>query len=83
MRYGEQCWRLRAYGTYETSTEYEVEWKGFGPEHNRWYRMDMLENARDLVDDFEKELKQTDAITHRNREAKRITKPLRKIQERK
>lgn len=40
--------------------EYELVWKGFGPEHNRWYQMDMLQNAKDLVDEFEADLKQTD-----------------------
>lgn len=41
--------------------EYEVVWKGFGPEHNRWYRLDMLQNAKELVDEFKKDLRGTEA----------------------
>lgn len=61
--------------------EYEVVWKGFGPEHNRWYRLDMLQNAKELVDEFEKDLRGTEASASRSLEAQRNRHSSRKVSE--
>lgn len=61
--------------------EYEVAWKGFGEEHNRWYRLDMLQNARELVDDFENKLQTGDSIVNRQRQQQRKTKPSKKLRD--
>ena len=33
--------------------EYLVKWKGYGPQHDRWYNVKRLENARELIQDYE------------------------------
>ena len=35
------------------ATQYLVRWMGFGPEHDTWYNLRDLDNARELVDDFD------------------------------
>jgi hypothetical protein len=61
--------------------EYEVVWKEFGPEHNRWYRLDMLQNAKELVDESEKNLGGTEASASRSLEAQRNRHSSRKVSE--
>lgn len=41
------------------STEYLVRWKGYGPEWDRWYNVKDLDNAADLVSDYNAGLQQT------------------------
>lgn len=33
--------------------QYLVKWKGYGNEHNVWYDIDDLDNAQELVAEFE------------------------------
>ena len=35
------------------STEYLIRWKGYGPEFNQWYNVKDLENAIELVEEYE------------------------------
>lgn len=37
------------------STEYLVRWAGYRPEDNAWHNMKDLGNARELVEDFERQ----------------------------
>ena len=37
------------------STEYLVRWVGWGPEHDSWFNVKDLGNARDLVEEFDRE----------------------------
>lgn len=37
------------------STQYLVSWKGYGPEHDQWYTMGQLEDAQELIDDYERQ----------------------------
>ena len=45
--------RLRKYGR-KTIIEYLVRWKGYGSEFDQWYGIDLLDNAAELVDDYER-----------------------------
>lgn len=38
-----------------TATEYLVKWKYFGPAHNVWYRAEDLQDAKELMDKYDKE----------------------------
>lgn len=38
------------------SIQYLVRWKGYGPEYDRWYSLKDLTNAKELIEDYEKEL---------------------------
>lgn len=40
------------------SVEYLVRWKKYGPEWDRWYSVKDLDNAPDLVRDYERALAQ-------------------------
>lgn len=46
------------------ATEYLVKWKGYGPEHDRWYNVKDLDNAQDLVREYEEGMSQG-PISHR------------------
>jgi chromodomain-containing protein len=35
------------------TTEYLVRWLGWGPEYDAWYPTGKLDNARDLIRDYE------------------------------
>lgn len=41
------------------STKYLVRWKGYEPEWDRWYNVKDLDNAKDLVSDYNAGLQQT------------------------
>ena len=45
--------RLRRYGRGKKIIEYLVKWKGYGPEFNEWYGEDLLDNAVDLMLEYE------------------------------
>lgn len=38
------------------ATEYLVRWKGYGPEWDRWYNIKDLDNAAELVQQYEQGL---------------------------
>ena len=40
------------------AVEYLVRWTGYGPEWDRWYNIKDLDNAADLVHDYEEALAQ-------------------------
>lgn len=39
------------------STKYLVRWLGYGPEWDRWYNMKDLDNAKDLIQEYEDEIR--------------------------
>lgn len=41
-----------------TSREYLVRWKGFGPEEDRWYSVEDLQQAQELMKEFDENLEQ-------------------------
>jgi hypothetical protein len=45
--------RFRRYGRDKKIIEYLVKWKGYGPEFNEWYGEDLLNNAVDLILEYE------------------------------
>ena len=56
---GESEWeieRLLAKRQSGRSSQYLVRWKGYGPEHDRWYSARQLANAKDLIQDYERHL---------------------------
>jgi hypothetical protein len=44
--------RFRRYGRGEPISKYLTRWKGYGPEFDRWYDEDILDEAKDLVDEY-------------------------------
>lgn len=67
------------------ATEYLVKWKGYGPEHDTWRNVKTLEDAKDLVQDYEEasgsrgtDLSRTEAptITRTDRQAPKQAPPL-------
>ena len=36
-------------------TQYLVRWRGYGLEHDQWYNVADLDNAKKLIDDYESE----------------------------
>ena len=56
---GESEWeieRLLAKRQSGRSSQYLVRWKGYGPEHDRWYSARQLANAKDLIQNYERHL---------------------------
>ena len=45
------------------ATEYLVKWKGYGPEHDTWRNVKTLDDAMDLVKDYEEALRAPDKVT--------------------
>jgi hypothetical protein len=45
--------RLRRYGRGKKIIEYLVKWTGYGPEFNEWYGEDLLDNAVELMLEYE------------------------------
>ncbi len=52
-----QSWELeRLRGKRVTKTglvSYLVRWKGYGPEYDKWLRTSLLDNAKELIEDYE------------------------------
>ena len=44
--------RITRWGCCE-KVQYLVRWKGYGPEFDRWYNKDNLDDAREVVEDYE------------------------------
>ena len=40
------------------STQYRIRWKGWGPEHDRWYRVQDLGDCNELIEDYEQRIQQ-------------------------
>ena len=38
------------------ATEYLVRWKGWGPEHDKWINVRYLDNATELIDEYEQQM---------------------------
>ena len=47
-------------------TEYLLRWKGYGAEYDTWYDVEHLENARELITDYENELRRISANQERS-----------------
>ncbi|OAP54178.1 hypothetical protein AYL99_11713 [Fonsecaea erecta] len=45
--------------------EYDTQRKGFGPGQNRWYRKYLLENAKQLAEELDKDIEQLPAVQTR------------------
>ena len=45
--------RQQQYRRGKTMTEYLVRWKGYGPQHNKWYGEDLLEGCLETLINFE------------------------------
>jgi len=43
------------------STQYRIQWKGWAPEYNRWYRKQDLEGCDELIAEYEQQISQRDA----------------------
>ena len=38
------------------STQYRIQWKGWGPEHDRWYRVQDLGDCNELIEEYEQRI---------------------------
>ena len=47
--------RTIRYGKGKSETEYLVQWKGFGPAYNEWYPVRLLQNAKELMAEYDAE----------------------------
>ncbi|SLM41435.1 Ribonuclease H-like domain [Lasallia pustulata] len=47
--------RDRKLGKGKKITEYLVRWKGYSSVHDQWYRKDMLESSKELIEEYDKE----------------------------
>lgn len=45
--------RVRRYGRGKQMIEYLINWKGTGPEYSEWYPRELLDHAKELVDDYD------------------------------
>jgi hypothetical protein len=45
--------RTRKFGRGRPQTEYLVRWKGYGPAYDEWYPTNLLENAKQLIAQYE------------------------------
>ena len=45
--------RTIRYGKGKPETEYLVQWKGFGPAYNEWYPVRLLQNAKELMAEYD------------------------------
>jgi hypothetical protein len=41
------------------STQYRIQWKGWGLEYDRWYRLQDLGDCDELVEDYEQRIQQS------------------------
>ena len=53
--------RVRCHGKGH-SIKYLVRWQGYGPEYNQWYNVKYLDNAQQLVEDYEKAIQEDEDL---------------------
>jgi len=53
----------------KTIKEFLIRWKGYGPEFDEWYGEDLLENAKELVQEYEQATKDNPEDTTSQEEA--------------
>ena len=41
-----------------SSTQYLIQWKGWGPEHNQWYPVHCLQDCAELIEEYEQWIQQ-------------------------
>lgn len=76
--------RVRRYGRGKQMIEYLINWKGTGPEYSEWYPRELLDHAKELVDDYDAShlpidlVKEGATMSKRNTRTKRPTVKLRK-----
>ena len=66
-------------GLVAACVHHEISWKGFGSEHNRWYRQDMLQDANEFINEHEMTLDQTNVTEARNKTQQRKANPSQKL----
>ena len=42
-----------------SSTQYRIQWKGWGPEYDRWYRVQDLGDCDELIEEYEQRIQQS------------------------
>ena len=45
------------------SIQYQIRWKGWGPEYDRWYRLKDLGDCQELIEEYEHQMDQTGQTT--------------------